>query len=61
MTSIILGENGKQQVADLKGNIAMSTAGTRMNARSGYRRRVQGNQRNPQSGDIGDGPEVLWF
>lgn len=25
----------------------MSTAGTRMNARSGYRRRVQGNQRNP--------------
>lgn len=47
MTSIILGENGKQQVADLKGNIAMSTAGTRMNARSGYRRRVQGNQRNP--------------
>ncbi|WP_231502529.1 hypothetical protein, partial [Herbaspirillum sp. RV1423] len=45
--SIIPGENGNQQVADLKGNITVSTAVTRMNTGGDYRRRVHGNQRNP--------------
>jgi hypothetical protein len=50
MRAIIAVENEKQQVTDLKGNGAAHTAGTRMNARGAYRRRVRGNQRNPYAG-----------
>lgn len=50
MRAIIPGENDKQQVTDLKGNLDRHRAGTRMNARVAYRRRVRGNQSAPHAG-----------